>query len=72
MYGQRPGLRPSDSKGSLNELEYDYAENVESASSMSTPPSIGGPGDFGFANDELGNTVIHLDKALQVWRILST
>ncbi|XP_071846255.1 uncharacterized protein [Apostichopus japonicus] len=68
LYGQRPGLRPSDSKGSLNELEYDYAENVESASSMSTPPSIGGPGDFGFANDELGNTVIHLDKALQRMR----
>lgn len=68
LYGQKPGLYADDSKGSLSGLQYDYVENVDSASSMSTPPSVGGPGDFGFANDELGNTVIHLDKALQRMR----
>ncbi|XP_038056288.1 pericentriolar material 1 protein-like isoform X4 [Patiria miniata] len=54
------------SLGSLDAEEYDYVESVGSASSMSTPPSFSQ--DFGFANDELGDTVIHLDKALQRMR----
>ncbi|XP_072039605.1 LOW QUALITY PROTEIN: uncharacterized protein [Amphiura filiformis] len=52
---------------SLASDQYDYMENIDSASEISTPPSTG-PGDFGFANDELGDTVIHLDKALQRMR----
>ncbi|XP_022084429.1 pericentriolar material 1 protein-like isoform X2 [Acanthaster planci] len=54
------------SKGSLDAEEFDYVESVGSASSLSTPPSFSQ--DFGFANDELGDTVIHLDKALQRMR----
>ena len=59
-------LQALQSMGSLDAEEYDYVESVGSASSMSTPPSFSQ--DFGFANDELGDTVIHLDKALQVSR----
>ncbi|XP_071504196.1 pericentriolar material 1 protein-like [Diadema antillarum] len=51
----------------LEDDQYDYIENVDSASTLSTPPSTG-PGEFGFANDDLGDTVIHLDKALKRMR----
>ncbi|XP_041455234.1 pericentriolar material 1 protein-like isoform X3 [Lytechinus variegatus] len=51
----------------LEDDQYDYIENVDSASSLSTPPSLG-RGEFGFANEDLGDTVIHLDKALKRMR----
>ncbi|XP_071787305.1 pericentriolar material 1 protein-like isoform X2 [Asterias amurensis] len=70
IYGKNPNkqamLQALQSMGSLDAEEYDYVESVGSASSMSTPPSFSQ--DFGFANDELGDTVIHLDKALQRMR----
>lgn len=52
----------------LEDDQYDYIENVDSASTLSTPPSLV-RAEFGFANEDLGDTVIHLDKALKV-RIL--
>ncbi|XP_033631424.1 pericentriolar material 1 protein-like isoform X2 [Asterias rubens] len=70
IYSKNPNkqamLQALQSMGSLDAEEYDYVESVGSASSMSTPPSFSQ--DFGFANDELGDTVIHLDKALQRMR----
>ncbi|XP_006824503.1 pericentriolar material 1 protein-like, partial [Saccoglossus kowalevskii] len=63
LYAQNPNLFGcSDAVGS-----YDYAENVSSASSLSTPNSAH-LDSFGFANDDLGDTVIHLDKAMQRMR----
>ncbi|XP_035681276.1 pericentriolar material 1 protein-like isoform X3 [Branchiostoma floridae] len=46
--------------------QYDYMEDAGSASSMSTPQSEGGFDPF--ANDDLGNTVIHLDRAMHRMR----
>ena len=40
---------------------YDYIENVESGSTLSTPTSSQA-GENPFASDGLGDTVIHLDK----------
>lgn len=40
---------------------YDYAENVESGSTLSTPTSSH-TGEAPFASEGLGDTVIHLDK----------
>lgn len=40
---------------------YDYAENVESGSTLSTPTSSH-TGETPFACEGLGDTVIHLDK----------
>ncbi|XP_070552846.1 pericentriolar material 1 protein-like isoform X5 [Ptychodera flava] len=64
LYAQNPNLfgytEPTISS-------YDYAENVSSASSLSTPTNSH-VDSFGFANDDLGNTVIHLDKAMQRMR----
>ena len=40
---------------------YDYAENVESGSTLSTPTSSH-TGEPPFASEGLGDTVIHLDK----------
>ena len=42
-------------------LGFDYVEPVDSASSMSTPPPSSLPDDP-FASDNLGETVIRLDK----------
>lgn len=75
LYGQSSSKKQKSSKRSSGKTggdsmasdQYDYMENIDSASEISTPPSTG-PGDFGFANDELGDTVIHLDKALQVYK----
>ncbi|XP_022808607.1 pericentriolar material 1 protein-like isoform X2 [Stylophora pistillata] len=46
---------------------YDYAENVESGSTLSTPTSSH-TGEAPFASEGLGDTVIHLDKALSRMR----
>ncbi|XP_068701936.1 pericentriolar material 1 protein-like isoform X2 [Montipora foliosa] len=46
---------------------YDYVENVESGSTLSTPTSSHA-GDAPFASEGLGDTVIHLDKALSRMR----
>lgn len=40
---------------------YDYAENAESGSTLSTPTSSH-TGDPPFASDGLGETVIHFDQ----------
>lgn len=40
---------------------FDYAERVDSISSLSTPNSAA---ENPFAKEELGDTVIHLDKVL--------
>ena len=52
------------SGGSVQSDRFDYAENVETTSSMSTPTSGPGAhwGDNPFAQDSLGDTVIHLDQ----------
>ncbi|XP_033109024.1 pericentriolar material 1 protein-like isoform X2 [Anneissia japonica] len=62
LYSQHP---PKKNGSSVKSGEYDYMEHVESASTMSTPNSTH---EFGFANDDLGDTVIHLDKALRRMR----
>ncbi|XP_077983903.1 pericentriolar material 1 protein-like isoform X6 [Glandiceps talaboti] len=64
LYAQNPNLLGACE---MAVGSYDYAENVSSASSMSTPTD-GHVDSFGFANDDLGNTVIHLDKAMQRMR----
>ncbi|KAK2563645.1 Pericentriolar material 1 protein [Acropora cervicornis] len=46
---------------------YDYVENVESGSTLSTPTSSHA-GEAPFASEGLGDTVIHLDKALSRMR----
>lgn len=46
---------------------YDYMENVESGSTLSTPTSSH-TGEPPFASEGLGDTVIHLDKALSRMR----
>ena len=43
-------------------LGFDYVEPVESGSSVSTPPTSSLPDDEPFASDNLGDTVIKLDK----------
>jgi len=45
----------------VTEGVYDYAENVESGSTLSTPTSSH-TGDPPFASDGLGETVIHFDQ----------
>ena len=47
---------------------YDYAEPVESASSISTPPAIEDP----FASDNLGDTVIKFGDSLQQVRSMES
>ncbi|CAH1776394.1 unnamed protein product [Owenia fusiformis] len=54
-------------QGSVRSDKFDYAENVETTSSLSTPPSTGYWESGGFSQD-LGDTVIHLDKALSRMR----
>ncbi|XP_013397504.1 pericentriolar material 1 protein isoform X3 [Lingula anatina] len=49
--------------GSIRSDRYDYVERADTSSTMSTPPS-GTYWDSPFAQD-LGETVIHLDKAMQ-------
>ena len=46
----------------VTETIYDYAENVESGSSLSTPTSSHTDEFSPFASEGLGDTVIHLDK----------
>ncbi|XP_078372053.1 pericentriolar material 1 protein-like isoform X2 [Oculina patagonica] len=46
---------------------YDYVENAESGSTLSTPTSSH-TGEAPFASEGLGDTVIHLDKALSRMR----
>ncbi|XP_074651990.1 pericentriolar material 1 protein-like isoform X3 [Tubulanus polymorphus] len=62
----RPNLKDLRS-GSLRNEFYDYTEKVESISTMSTPTSTSA-WDNPFAQETLGNTVIHLDKAMQRMR----
>ncbi|XP_064636213.1 pericentriolar material 1 protein-like isoform X3 [Lineus longissimus] len=57
----------SQQSDSLQEDQYDYIENVNSVSSLSTPTSTTG-WENPFAQDSLGDTVIHLDKAMQRMR----
>ena len=58
----KPPLPQSTSMG------FDYVEPVHSASSVSTPPASSIPDDP-FASDNLGDTVIKLDKVRVVQRI---
>ncbi|KAK3744882.1 hypothetical protein QZH41_013767, partial [Actinostola sp. cb2023] len=51
----------------ITEGVYDYAENVESGSTLSTPTSSH-TGDPPFASDGLGETVIHFDQTLSKMR----
>lgn len=44
---------------------YDYVENVESGSTLSTPTSSH-TGEAPFASEGLGDTVIHLDKVRNI------
>lgn len=48
--------------GSLKDDEYDYQEQAEVTSSVSTPTQSSSYWDNPFASDSLGETVIHLDK----------
>uniref|UniRef100_A0A4W3IV05 Pericentriolar material 1 n=1 Tax=Callorhinchus milii TaxID=7868 RepID=A0A4W3IV05_CALMI len=58
-------LTPSESLVSSDEQKEDaeYIESLENASTLSTSSNL-----EPFANDDLGNTVIHLDKALSRMR----
>lgn len=47
--------------GSLNNEQFDYAENADNESPLSTPSNS--YWESPFAQDSLGDTVIHLDKA---------
>ncbi|XP_055958711.1 pericentriolar material 1 protein isoform X2 [Patella vulgata] len=53
-------------QGSIKNNPYDYTEQVENTSSLSTPST--GLIESPFANESLGDTVIHLDKALERMR----
>lgn len=54
----REGAVPAET---VTEGIYDYVENVESGSTLSTPTSSH-TGEAPFASEGLGDTVIHLDK----------
>ncbi|XP_020606442.1 pericentriolar material 1 protein-like isoform X2 [Orbicella faveolata] len=60
----REGAVPAET---VTEGIYDYVENVESGSTLSTPTSSH-TGEAPFASEGLGDTVIHLDKALSRMR----
>ncbi|XP_046569046.1 pericentriolar material 1 protein-like isoform X4 [Haliotis rubra] len=62
---KRPGLL-MEANGSLRNGTFDYAEKVENTSSLSTPSTS--LWDSPFAQDSLGDTVIHFDKALEKMR----
>ena len=47
---------------SIHSDRFDYAENVETTSSMSTPSTGDSNLDNPFAGETLGDTVIHLDS----------
>ncbi|KAK2155201.1 hypothetical protein LSH36_246g02074 [Paralvinella palmiformis] len=47
---------------SVNSDRFDYAENVDTSSSLSTPTSTDTHSDQPFAGDSLGDTVIHMEK----------
>lgn len=58
----REGAVPAET---VTEGIYDYVENVESGSTLSTPTSSH-TGEAPFASEGLGDTVIHLDKVRNV------
>ena len=58
----REGAVPAET---VTEGIYDYAENVESGSTLSTPTSSH-TGEAPFASEGLGDTVIHLDKVSNI------
>ena len=70
MYAENPHLRASgvDSadqgsvSGSVKSDRFDYAEAVDTTSSLSTPTSSNYWDHDHFSKDSLGDTVIHLDK----------
>ncbi|XP_071088447.1 pericentriolar material 1 protein-like isoform X2 [Haliotis cracherodii] len=62
---KRPGLL-MEASGALRNGTFDYAEKVENTSSLSTPSTS--LWDSPFAQDSLGDTVIHFDKALEKMR----
>lgn len=71
LYAQNPNLAPkagvgeeAPSMGSKGMDSFDYAEAVDTTSSMSTPNSSN-YWDSPFAKDSLGDTVIHLDKVFK-------
>lgn len=65
---KRPGLL-MEASGSLRNGTFDYAEKVENTSSLSTPSTS--LWDSPFAQDSLGDTVIHFDKVSEsVYRLL--
>ncbi|XP_064610122.1 pericentriolar material 1 protein-like isoform X3 [Liolophura sinensis] len=53
--------------GSLNHENFDYVETAENTSSLSTPSTTSFK-ESPFAQDSLGDTVIHLDQALRRMR----
>ncbi|EDV19313.1 uncharacterized protein TRIADDRAFT_62202 [Trichoplax adhaerens] len=63
--GGRRSNRRHTQDDDISCLSYDYMEVVDSATSMATPPSNSSPYDLPFASDSLGDTIIHLDKALK-------
>ena len=58
----REGAVPAET---VTEGIYDYVENVESGSTLSTPTSSH-TGEAPFASEGLGDTVIHLDKVRNI------
>jgi len=58
----REGAVPAET---VTEGIYDYVENVESGSTLSTPTSSH-TGEVPFASEGLGDTVIHLDKVRNI------
>ena len=56
--------------GSIRSDRFDYMENVETTSSLSTPPSTG-YWESPFNQESLGDTVIHLDKVNRNFNMIS-